>query len=72
MIAPLQGLRTENSVNFQTQAVGLVPQGGIGRPFGAGGVQPAPHPTRVPMKCIGIAGHPLPKGEGFFPDLRIG
>ena len=26
--------------------------------------QPTPHPSRVPMKCIGIAGHPLPKGEG--------
>jgi len=23
-----------------------------------------PHPSRFPMKCIGTAGHPLPKGEG--------
>ena len=23
-----------------------------------------PHPTRVPVKCIGNAVHPLPKGEG--------
>ena len=29
--------------------------------------QPTPHPSRVPMKCIGIAGHPLPKGEGGDP-----
>jgi hypothetical protein len=27
-------------------------------------VQLTPHPARVPMKCIGIAVHPLPKGEG--------
>ena len=26
--------------------------------------QLTPHPARVPMKCIGIADHPLPKGEG--------
>jgi hypothetical protein len=25
---------------------------------------PTPHPARFPMKCIGTAGHPLPKGEG--------
>jgi len=34
-IAPFQGLRTGNRVNFLTQAVGMVPQGGIGRPVGA-------------------------------------
>ena len=28
------------------------------------GPQLTPHPSRVPMMCIGIAGHPLPKGEG--------
>jgi hypothetical protein len=22
------------------------------------------HPARLPMKCIGTAGHPLPSGEG--------
>ena len=26
--------------------------------------QVTPHPARFPMKCIGTAGHPLPKGEG--------
>ena len=26
-----------------------------------------PHPARVPMKCIGIAVHPLPWGEGKGP-----
>jgi hypothetical protein len=24
-------------------------------------------PSRVPMKCIGIAVHPLPLGEGLMP-----
>jgi hypothetical protein len=27
-------------------------------------VQVTPHPARVPMKCIGIAIHPLPLGRG--------
>jgi hypothetical protein len=27
-------------------------------------VELTPHPARVPMKRIGIAGHPLPSGEG--------
>ena len=26
--------------------------------------QVTPHPARFPIKCIGTAGHPLPKGEG--------
>jgi hypothetical protein len=25
-----------------------------------------PHPARAPMKCVGNAGHPLPRGEGWF------
>ena len=28
-------------------------------------LQLTPHPARVPMKCIGIVGHPLPLGEGL-------
>jgi len=31
----------------------------IGRGHGT-----TPHPSRFPMKGIGTAGHPLPKGEG--------
>jgi hypothetical protein len=30
--------------------------------------QPTPHPSRFPMKCTGIAGHHLPKGEGKDPS----
>ena len=29
------------------------------------GPQLTPHASRVPMKCIGIVGHPLPLGEGL-------
>ena len=32
--------------------------------------QLTPHPARFPMKCIGTTGHPLPKGEGGFPNLN--
>jgi len=31
-----------------------------------------PHPSRFPMKCIGTAGHPLPKGEGCWITGREG
>jgi hypothetical protein len=39
-----------------------VPDGG-GRMRGLF-AEPTPHPARVPMKCIGIAVHPPPSGEG--------
>jgi hypothetical protein len=31
--------------------------------------QLTPHPARFPMKCIGTAGHPLPKGESCFNNF---
>jgi len=58
LIAALRGFRKTDKRDLLTEVVGLVPQGGIGRPVGAQGVH-LWHP-RCPAEDMG---NDQPKGE---------